>query len=95
MASLDVLPQNWKEKAVICSDPAIQNLGRDEEVLVDDFCPLHPSIIVFKDGKTYQIIDPVYTWLILRALKWPGVITELYTKQYLPESSVSKTPFLY
>lgn len=88
MVSLEVLPKNWREKAIVCPDSVAEQFRRwgKEKIWVDDNCPLQLSIIIV-DGelKVFRLTDPAYTLLILRTLKWPDVLVKLYSQQCLPE----------
>ena len=88
--NLNVLPPNWREKATLCLEAQADELKKrgKERVWVDDDCPLQLSIMVTDEHRrVFRIIDPAYTLLMLRALRWPDVLVKLYSQQYLPEIS--------
>ena len=81
MANFNVLPHDWKTKAVLSDASASKSrqwLG--EGAWVDDDCPMQLSIIVIdQDAKVYHITDPADTLLALQTLNSPAIITDLYS----------------
>jgi hypothetical protein len=88
MAGLEILPKNWRDKVVVCPDPIAEQFKRwgKERIWVDDNCPSQLSIVIVDEElNVFRLTDPAYTLLILRALKWPDFLVNLYSHQYLPE----------
>lgn len=85
MNDFDILPHNWKDKAVSLDDlesKRYQFLGNG--VWVDDDCPMELSILVIDQSEVFRITDQMDTLLILKALNFSPVIADLYSKR-IPE----------
>jgi len=87
MVDLSVLPKNWRGKAEPCPEDAARKYGKwGPGLMVDDDCPMEPSIIIIdEDLKVYRLTDPADTWLILRSLRFSPPIVELYSQTHFPK----------
>ena len=93
MDNFNVLPSNWKTKAVLSDASASRRwLSLGEGVWVDDDCPAELSIIVIQGAKVYRITDSADTLLVLQALNFSPVIADLYAKTKIPKIGKADIP---
>ncbi len=91
MASIEILPKNWKEKTLICSEAETKKLielGRG--VWIDDDCPLNLSVVIIdKDSNgqltAYRVKDQATESLILSSLKISDNLLNIYSCKKLPK----------
>jgi|GEM_PF-2696732 len=87
MADLGILPKNWRDTAVICSQhESIEFKKLESGVYFDDDCPMQPRVIIVdKNREVFRLTDPAMIQLVLCSLKAPDDLKRLYSKENLPE----------